>query len=77
LVGRWDKATPHRSSDALRDRLGIAVSRQRSEVSGDLLDSGQWQWLEGQGIRQLRADTGTKDPRAPKALPTPGTICCV
>jgi transaldolase len=82
FVSRWDKATLDKVPDALRDRLGIAVSQQAYKAYRDLLDSERWQRLEGWGARPQRllfASTSTKDPKAPdilyiSALAAPNTV---
>ena len=82
FVSRWDKATMDKLPGELRDRLGIAVSRQAYKAYRDLLESERWQRLEGQGARPQRllfASTGVKDPAAPDtmyvtALAAPNTV---
>jgi transaldolase len=71
FVSRWDKATLDQVPPALRDRLGVAVSRESYKAYRDLLDSDRWQRLEGLGARAQRllfASTSTKDPEAPDVL---------
>jgi transaldolase len=82
FVSRWDKATLDKLPGDLRDRLGIAVSQQCYKAYRDLLDSDQWQRLEGYGARPQRllfASTSNKDPQAADvlymgALAAPNTV---
>jgi transaldolase len=82
FVSRWDKATLDKVPQALRDRLGIAVSQQSYKAYRDLLESERWQRLEGWGARPQRllfASTSTKDPQASDvlyigALAAPNTV---
>ena len=82
FVSRWDKATMDKLSGNLRNRLGIAVSRQCYAAYRELLDSDRWQRLESWGARPQRllfASTSTKDPTAPDvlyigALAAPNTV---
>jgi transaldolase len=71
FVSRWDRATLGKAPEELRNRLGVAISRQSYKTYRDLLDSARWQWLEGQGARPQRllfASTGNKDPQASDVL---------
>jgi transaldolase len=82
FVSRWDKATMDKVLGDLRDKLGIAVSKQAYKAYRDLLETDRWQRLAGHGARPQRllfASTGTKDPQASDvlyigALAAPNTI---
>jgi transaldolase len=82
FVSRWDKAVLDKVPRELRDKLGIAVSRQSYKAYCDLLESERWQRLEGWGARPQRllfASTSTKDPEASDvlyigALAAPNTV---
>jgi transaldolase len=71
VVSRWDAAVMGKVSEALRDRLGIAVAKQTYKAYRALLDSPRWQRLYNAGARPQRllwASTGTKDPKASDVL---------
>jgi transaldolase len=82
FVSRWDVAVKDRAPQALRNRLGIAVSLRSFRAYRELLASARWQKLVAAGARAQRllwASTGTKDPAAPdtlylEALAAPDTI---
>ncbi len=82
FVSRWDVAVKDKVPHALRNRLGIAISKQAYHAYRELLDSPRWRKLAGAGARPQRllwASTGTKDPGAPdtlyvEALAAPDTI---
>ena len=82
FVSRWDVAIKDKVPDALRNRLGIAISMRTYKAYCDLLAAPRWQKLAGAGARPQRllwASTGTKDPAAPdtlylEALAAPDTI---
>ena len=71
FVSRWDRAVADKVPDALRNTLGIAVSRQAYKAYRDLLESDRFQRLENCGARAQRllfASTGTKDKTASDTL---------
>ena len=82
FVSRWDKAVSDRVSDALRNRLGIAIAARAYRAHRELLNSSRWHSLAAAGARPQRllwASTASKDPKAPdtlyiEALAAPGTI---
>lgn len=82
FVSRWDKAIMDSAPAALRNKLGIAVSRQVYRAYRELLASDRWKKLADAGAlpqRLLWASTGTKDPDASdtlyvSALAAPDTI---
>jgi transaldolase len=82
FVSRWDVAVKDRAPQALRNRLGIAVSMRCFRAYRELLESARWKKLAAAGARAQRllwASTGTKDPAAPdtlyvEALAAPATI---
>ncbi|MGK2942578.1 MAG: transaldolase [Immundisolibacter sp.] len=82
FVSRWDVAVKDKVSDALRNRLGIAIAMRTNKAYRDLLASPRWQLLAASGARTQRllwASTGTKDPSASdvlyvEALAAPETI---
>jgi len=82
FVSRWDKATIDKVPSNLRDKLGIAISKQAYKSYRDLLETDRWQRLAAHGAhpqRLLFASTGTKDPQASDvlyigALAAPNTI---
>jgi transaldolase len=82
FVSRWDKATTDKVPNNLRDKLGIAISRQAYKSYRDLLETDRWQRLAAHGARPQRllfASTGTKDPQASDvlyigALAAPNTV---
>ena len=82
FVSRWDVAVKDKVPDALRNRLGIAVSMRTYKAYRELLGSPRWQKLAAHGAspqRLLWGSTGTKDPAAPdglyvEALAAPDTI---
>ena len=82
FISRWDVAVMGKATDALRDQLGIAISKRTYKAYREFLDSPRWQRLLNTGAqpqRLLWASTGTKDPKASdmlyvKALAAPFTI---
>jgi transaldolase len=82
FLSRWDKATIDKVPSNLRDKLGIAISKQAYKSYRDLLETDRWQRLAAHGAhpqRLLFASTGTKDPQASDvlyigALAAPNTI---
>jgi len=82
FVSRWDVAVATKVSEALRDRLGIAIAKRTYKAYRTLLDSSRWQRVYNLGARPQRllwASTGTKAPAASdilyvKALAAPFTI---
>jgi transaldolase len=82
FVSRWDVAVKDKVSDALRNRLGIAIAMRTYKAYRDLLASPRWRKLAASGARPQRllwASTGSKDPAAPdvlyvEALAAPDTI---
>ena len=71
FVSRWDRAVMDKVPSALRNTLGIAVSRQAYRAYRDVLDSDRFQRLANLGARAQRllfASTGTKDKTAPDTL---------
>ena len=82
FVSRWDVAVQDSVPPALRNRLGIAISRRTYREYRRLLASPRWRALAAAGAhtqRLLWASTGTKDPDAQdtmyiEALAAPDTI---
>ena len=82
FVSRWDKAIADSAPVALRNKLGLAVSRQVYRAYRDMLGSDRWRRLADAGAqpqRLLWASTSTKDPDASdtlyvSALAAPDTI---
>jgi transaldolase len=82
FISRWDVAVANKVPEALKNRLGIAVSGRIYKAYLDLLRSHQSQRILNAGARDQRllwASTGTKDPKASdtlyiKALATPFTV---
>ncbi len=82
FVSRWDVAVADKVPSALRNTLGIAVSKQAYKAYRDILESDRFQRLENLGARAQRllfASTGTKDKTAPDtlyidALAAPNTV---
>lgn len=71
FVSRWDGAVAASVPAELRNRLGIALSRQTYRAYLELLASERWLRLQNEGARPQRllwASTGTKDPEAPDTL---------
>ena len=65
FVSRWDGAVKDTVPEALRNRLGIAVSQRTYKAYRSLLSSPRWQRMYNAGARPQRllwASTGTKDP---------------
>ena len=82
FVSRWDGAVAGKVPEALKNKLGIAVSRRTYKAVRTLLSSPRWQRVYNAGARPQRllwASTGTKDPQASdilyiNALAAPFTI---
>jgi transaldolase len=82
FISRWDAAVMDKTSDSLRDKLGIAIANRTYKAYRDLLSSERWQRVYNFGARPQRllwASTGTKDPKASdilyiKALAAPFTV---
>lgn len=82
FVSRWDVAVADKVSQALHNRLGIAIAMRTYRAYCELLESPRWRKLAAAGARPQRllwASTGTKDPDAPDtlyidALTAPNTI---
>jgi len=71
FISRWDAAVTSKVSEAMHNRLGIAVAQRTYKAYRDLLDSPRWQRACNEGARPQRllwASTGTKDPKAPDIL---------
>jgi transaldolase len=71
FISRWDAAVMDRVTEALRDRLGIAIAGRIYKSYRELLDSPHWQRAFNAGARPQRllwASTGTKDPEASDVL---------
>lgn len=68
FISRWDVAANPKVSDALKNKLGVAVGQLTFDAYQDLLASDRWQRLAQAGARPQRllwASTGTKDPALP------------
>ena len=82
FVSRWDVAVHDTVPPALRNRLGIAVSKRAYRDYRRLLMSPRWLAIEAVGVnpqRLLWASTSTKNPDAPdtlyvEALAAPDTV---
>ena len=82
FVSRWDVAVHDTVPQALRNRLGIAISQRVYADYRRLLASPRWSALAAAGARPQRllwASTGTKDPEASdtlyvEALAAPDTV---
>ena len=71
FISRWDGAVASKVPEALRNRLGIAVSGRIYKAYRELLSSARWQRAFNFGARPQRllwASTGTKDPKASDVL---------
>ena len=71
FVSRWDRAVADKVPAALRNTLGIPVSRQAYKAYRDLLETDRYQRLANLGARPQRllfASTGTKDKSASDTL---------
>jgi transaldolase len=71
FVSRWDAAVAARVPDALKNRLGIAISKRTYKAARGLFGSAAWQRAYNFGARPQRplwASTGTKDPKASDVL---------
>lgn len=71
FVSRWDVAIKGKVPDALKNRLGIAISMRTYKAYRDLLVTPRWQKLAAAGAqpqRLLWASTGSKDPAASDTL---------
>jgi len=82
FVSRWDVAVHDTLPPALRNQLGVAISKRAYREYRRLLSSPRWRILAEAGAqpqRLLFASTSTKDPDAPdtlyvEALAAPDTI---
>jgi transaldolase len=82
FVSRWDGAVKDKVPEALRNKLGLAVSQRTYKAYRALLCSPRWQRSYNLGARPQRllwASTGTKDPLASdilhiRALAAPFTV---
>jgi transaldolase len=82
FISRWDVAVSGKVSEALANRLGIAVARRAYKAYLGLLSSPRWMRACNAGARPQRllwASTGTKDPKASdilyvKSLAAPFTV---
>ncbi len=82
FVSRWDGAVKDKVPEALRNKLGLAVSQRTYKAYRALLSSPRWQRIYNLGARPQRllwASTGTKDPLASdvmyiQALAAPFTV---
>ena len=71
FVSRWDRAVTDKVPDRLRDKLGIAVSKEAYRAYRELRASDRLQRLQSLGARAQRllfASTSTKDPRSPDTM---------
>ena len=71
FVSRWDVAVADKVPAALRNTLGVAVSRQAYKAYRDIMESDRFQRLANLGARAQRllfASTGTKDKAASDTL---------
>ena len=71
FISRWDVAVAGKVPEALRNRLGIAITQRVYRAYNDLLASPRWRRACNAGARPQRAlwaSTGTKDPGAPDTL---------
>jgi transaldolase len=71
FISRWDGAVASKVPEALRNRLGIAISGRIYKAYRSLLGSARWQRAYNFGARPQRllwASTGTKDPKASDTL---------
>ena len=82
FLSRWDVTVTGKVSEALRDRLGIAIAQRTYKAYCEWLASARVQRTLNFGARTQRllwASTGTKDPKASdvlyvKALAAPFTV---
>jgi len=82
FISRWDVAVKDQAPEALRNQLGIAISKRAYAAYQGLLASARWQRALNAGWRPQRllfASTGTKDPAASdilyvKGLAAPFTV---
>jgi transaldolase len=71
FVSRWDAAVAARVPAALKNRLGIAITKRTYKAAHELFRSSAWQRAYNFGARAQRplwASTGTKDPQASDVL---------
>ncbi len=71
FVSRWDGAVKDKVPEALRNQLGLAVSKRTYKAYRSVLSSPRWQRIYNAGGRPQRllwASTGTKDPLASDVL---------
>ena len=82
FISRWDVAVADKVPDALKNTLGLAVTRDTYAGALERIRSPRWQRLANFGARPQRplwASTGTKDPKASdllyvEALAAPFTV---
>jgi transaldolase len=82
FVSRWDTAVKDQVPEALRNKLGVAVSGRTYKAYRALLGSPRWQRIYNAGARPQRllwASTGSKDPKVSdvlyvRALAAPFTV---
>ncbi len=82
FISRWDVAVSGKVSQALNDRLGIAMAKRAYKAYLGLLSSPRWMRAYNAGARAQRllwASTGTKDPKSSdvlyiKSLAAPFTV---
>jgi transaldolase len=82
FVSRWDVAVADKVPAELRNKLGMAVSKQAYKAYRDILESDRFQRLANLGARAQRlllASTGTKDKTASdtmyiEGLAAPNTV---
>jgi len=71
FLSRWDVAVTDKVTDALRNRLGIAIGKRAYKAYCELIASSRWKRVCNMGARPQRllmASTGTKDPNASDTL---------
>ena len=71
FLSRWDVAVSGKVSEALKNRLGIAIGKRAYKAYCELIASPRWKRACNFGARPQRllmASTGTKDPKASDTL---------
>ena len=71
FISRWDGAVASKVPEALRNKLGIAISGRAYKAYRTMFGSPRWQRVFNFGARPQRllwASTGTKDPKASDVL---------
>jgi transaldolase len=71
FISRWDGAVASKVPEALRNKLGIAISGRAYKAYRTMFGSPRWQRVFNFGARPQRllwASTGTKDPKASDTL---------